>query len=116
MHHLRSSPCTYTYTYIHANTRKQAALKAASLAAEKELRLVGAGAAVDEIMRQHKRINGAATVIAKRAFACESIEDLFASLCPMLRYALSLSLSVIFVKVRCMYVCMYVRTQTICLS
>lgn len=60
-------------------------MKAASIAAEQDLRLTGAGAAVDEVKRQQKRISGAAALVARRVFACESVEDIFSVVCPMLR-------------------------------
>jgi hypothetical protein len=43
------------------------------------------GGGDDDETRQQQRLSVASTLVSRRVFACEGIEDIFAVLCPMIR-------------------------------
>ena len=69
--------------------KAQAALEAATSAARVDVRAKGGGVVLDEMARERRRVARALSAVAAQALDARSLEDVIASVCPLVRQMLA---------------------------
>ena len=69
--------------------KAQAALEATTSAARVDVRAKGGGVVLDEMARERRRVARALSAVAAQALDARSLEDVIASVCPLVRQMLA---------------------------